>query len=74
VAFYTDKASLFRTTEKRRRDEPAVDQDPKDMPPAQIGRALRELNIPWVAAHSPQAKGRVERSFDTAQERLVKDW
>jgi hypothetical protein len=50
-----------------------VDQDPKQMPPTQIGRALRELNIVWIAAHSPQAKGRVERSFDTAQDRLVKE-
>jgi transposase len=73
AAFYTDKASLFKTTEKRRRDEPGVDQDPKDMPPTQIGRALQELNIVWIAAHSPQAKGRVERSFDTAQDRLVKE-
>src|SRR5271157_5564018 len=38
----------------------------------QIGRALRELGIGWVAAHSPQAKGRVERFFGTAQDRLVK--
>jgi transposase len=73
AAFYTDKASLFHTPEKRRRDEPGVDQDAKDMPPTQIGRALRELNITWIAAHSPQAKGRVERSFDTAQDRLVKE-
>ena len=73
VGFYTDKASHFHTTEKRRRDEPGADQDPKVMPPTQIGRALRELNITWIAAHSPQAKGRVERSFDTAQDRLVKE-
>lgn len=73
LAFYTDKASLFNTTEKRRRDEPGVDQDAKEMAPTQIGRALRELNITWIAAHSPQAKGRVERSFDTAQDRLVKE-
>jgi len=72
LAFYTDKASLFRNHEKRRRDQPGVDQDPVEMPPTQIGRALRELDIGWIAAHSPQAKGRVERSFDTAQDRLVK--
>ena len=42
------------------------------MPPTQIGRALRELAILWIAAHSPQAKGRVERGFLTAQDRLVK--
>src|ERR1700688_1310585 len=72
LAFYTDKASLFRTAEKRRRDEPGVDKDPVEMPPTQIGRALRELGIGWIAAHSPQAKGRVERNFGTAQDRLVK--
>jgi transposase len=71
-AFYTDKASLFRNNEKRRRDEPGVDKDPSEMPPTQIGRALRELGITWIAAHSPQAKGRVERNFGTAQDRLVK--
>jgi hypothetical protein len=73
VAFYTDKASLFQTAEKRKRDEPGVDKDPVEMPPTQIGRALRELGISWIAAHSPQAKGRVERSFQTAQDRLIKE-
>ena len=72
VAFYTDKASMFHTTEKRKRDEPGVDKDPVEMPPTQIGRGLRELGIAWIAAHSPQAKGRVERNFGTAQDRLVK--
>jgi transposase-like protein len=72
LAFYTDKAGLFQTAEKRRRDQPGVDQDPREMPPTQIERALRELGITWIPAHSPQAKGRIERSFDTAQDRLVK--
>lgn len=72
LAFYTDKASLFQTAEKHKRDEPGVEKDAVQMPPTQIGRALRELAIPWIAAHSPQAKGRVERGFLTAQDRLVK--
>src|SRR5881394_2846151 len=72
LAFYTDKASLFQTAEKRKRDEPGVEKDVLEMPPTQIGRALRELGITWIAAHSPQAKGRVERNFGTAQDRLVK--
>jgi transposase InsO family protein len=72
VSFYTDKASLFETAEKHKRDEPGVEKDPVEMPPTQIGRALRELGIGWIAAHSPQAKGRVERNFGTAQDRLVK--
>jgi transposase len=72
LAFYTDKASLFQTAEKRKRDEPGVEKDAVEMPPTQIGRGLRELGITWIAAHSPQAKGRVERNFRTAQDRLVK--
>jgi hypothetical protein len=72
LSFYTDKASLFQTPEKRKRDEPGVEKDAVEMPPTQIGRALRELGISWIAAHSPQAKGRVERNFGTAQDRLVK--
>jgi transposase len=67
LEFYMDKASHFVTTPKKNhpvRDEP--------LPPTQIGRALQELGIGWILAHSPQAKGRVERSFQTAQDRLVK--
>ena len=72
LAFYMDRASLFRTAQKRRRDEPGVDQDPVGMPPTQIVRALQELGIASISAYSPQAKGRVERNFGTAQDRLVK--
>lgn len=72
LAFYTDKAALFLTTAKRLRDRPGEAVDQAEMPPTQIGRGLRELGITWIAAHSPQAKGRVERSFQTAQDRLVK--
>jgi hypothetical protein len=73
VSFYTDKAALFRTAPKVKRDETALARDERDpLPPTQIGRALKELGIVWIGAHSPQAKGRVERSFGTAQDRLVK--
>jgi hypothetical protein len=34
---------------------------------------LQELGIEWIAAHSPQAKGRIERLFETLQDRLVKE-
>lgn len=71
--FYTDKASLFQTAPKIARDVKAVPRDEREpLPPTQIGRSLAELQIAWIAAHSPQAKGRVERSFQTAQDRLVK--
>jgi transposase len=72
VAFYTDKASHFQTAPKTSRHLSRVERDPKELPPTQIGRGLGELGIAWIAAHSPQAKGRVERSFLTAQDRLVK--
>ena len=73
VAFYTDKAALFQTAPKIPRDQKQLARDEREpLPPTQIGRALRELGIVWIAAHSPQAKGRVERSFGTAQDRLVK--
>ncbi len=72
LAFYTDKASIFRTAEKHKRDEAGIGKDQVEMPATQIGRALQELGIVWIPAHSPQAKGRVERNFGTAQDRLVK--
>jgi Homeodomain-like domain len=67
VSVYTDKASLFQVTPHgmHHRDAPEEQR-------TQIGRALKELNIEWIAAHSPQAKGRIERAFQTAQDRLVK--
>jgi hypothetical protein len=73
LAVYTDKAGLFQTAVKTRRDEQREGKDKPETPPTQIGRALRELGIEWIPAHSPQAKGRVERSFQTAQDRLVKE-
>jgi len=68
-AFYTDKAGLFRVNGKR----PAYGEEggPQEGE-TQIGRALRELGIELIHAHSPQAKGRVERCFGTLQDRLVK--
>lgn len=72
LGYYTDKAALFQTAEKTNRDGSRKGKGREELPPTQIGRALQELGIPWIAAHSPQAKGRVERGFLTAQDRLVK--
>jgi hypothetical protein len=68
LEFYTDKASLFNVNPRLHYNKHLSETPAK----TQIGRALEELGIGWIAAHSPQAKGRVERSFDTAQDRLVK--
>ncbi len=60
VAFYSDRHSIFRK------------HDPEDPDPTQFERAVRALDIAPILALSPQAKGRVERSFQTLQDRLVK--
>jgi hypothetical protein len=69
VDVYTDRDSMF--TVAPRPGESEAERRQADRL-TQIGRALRELGIGWIAAYSPQAKGRVERSFGTDQDRLVK--
>jgi hypothetical protein len=69
VEVYTDRDSMFVVTPKAKQNQTEWRQADR---PTQIGRALRELGIGWSAAHSPQAKGRIERSFETDQDRLVK--
>ena len=63
VALYSDKHSIFRINAK--------DADPEAE--TQFSRASRELGIECIHAHSPQAKGRVERVNQTLQDRLVKE-
>jgi hypothetical protein len=69
VDVYTDRDSMF--TVPRRAGESEDEQREADRL-TQLGRALRELGIGSILAFSPQAKGRIERSFLTAQDRLVK--
>jgi len=69
VDVYTDRAAMFMVTP--RAGESAQRRQEQDRL-TQIGRGLRELGIGWIPAYSPQAKGRVERSFGTDQDRLVK--
>ena len=64
VAFYSDKHSVFRATNPNTEGEQSM---------TQFGRALAELNIEILCAHSSQAKGRVERANRTLQDRLVKE-
>lgn len=68
LSFYTDKAGLFRANPRRI----GYGEERTEEAETQIGRALRELGIELIHAHSPQAKGRVERCFGTLQDRLVK--
>jgi len=39
--------------------------------PTHFGQVLRDLGVGYIAAHSPQAKGRIERLWETLQDRLV---
>ena len=70
VDYYTDRDSMFMVPP--RPGESKEQQRAADRL-TQIGRALRELGIGWIAAYSAQAKGRVERSFLTDQDRLIKE-
>jgi len=64
LGVYTDRHSVFH-----------VERGPNsgNVPLTQFGRALRELGITHVQAHSPEAKGRVERANGTFQDRLVSE-
>ncbi len=70
LALYTDKHSVFVTT---RPVQWAEQLDGNKTARTQFGRALDELGIGSIPAHSPQAKGRIERLFGTLQDRLVKE-
>lgn len=62
-AFYSDKNSIFRI------NQPRVTVELQ----SQFARAMQELDIELICAHSPQAKGRVERANATLQRRLVRE-
>jgi transposase len=63
VSLYSDKHSIFRI------NAAVADAEAE----TQFSRAARELGIDCIHAHSPQAKGRVERANQTLQDRLVKE-
>lgn len=65
VALYVDKGGVYRVNKHY--------EDEADRPATQFARAMAELGVEVIWAHSPQAKGRVERGFETHQDRLVKE-
>jgi len=69
LALYVDRNSIFHVNRPASRQEALAGREAQ----TQFGRALRELGIENIPASSPQAKGRVERSFGTEQDRLVKE-
>jgi transposase len=69
LALYTDQHTTYKSPALPTVEEQLADRQPH----SQFERALAELGVTVIHAHSPQAKGRVERLFKTLQDRLVKD-
>jgi transposase len=68
-ALYVDRHGIF---ERRRRAPLTLEEELAGGPrPTQFGRVLAELGITAIHAHSPQAKGRIERLWQTFQDRLA---
>jgi transposase InsO family protein len=70
LALYMDRHGIFRRNDDHWSLE---EQLAGEQTPTQVGQALRELGIEMIFALSPQAKGRVERLFNTLQDRLVQE-
>ena len=62
LALYVDKHSIFRINRETLKDSET-----------HFARVLRDLDIELICAHSPQAKGRIERANGTLQDRLIKE-
>ncbi len=65
VSIYLDRHSTYKINSKSLFDDPKV--------LTQFERAMQDLDIQVIHAHSPQAKGRIERLFGTLQDRLIKE-
>ena len=65
VSIYLDKFSTYKINHKAAQDNTQLI--------TQFQRACQDLGIELISAHSPEAKGRVERMFETLQDRLVKE-
>lgn len=69
MSIYMDKHTTYKSPAA-----PTMEEELSGMTPlSEFGRALAELEVEIIHAHSPQAKGRIERLFGTLQDRLVKE-
>jgi transposase len=69
LAAYADRHTIFQSPLK-----PTIEQELTGaVPKSQFARLLEALGVELIAAHSPQAKGRIERLWQTFQDRLVKE-
>ena len=69
TSLYLDKHTAYKSPAKPTIEDRLAGREPQ----SQFERAMRELGVQVIHAHSPQAKGRVERLFRTFQDRLVKE-
>lgn len=66
---YLDKHTTYKSP-----SAPTLEDELNGTEPlSEFGRASQELGVELIHAHSPQAKGRIERLFKTLQDRLVKE-
>ncbi len=68
-SIYADRHSVFWTD----REPTLAEQLINKKPTTEVGRGLEELAVTLILAHSPQAKGRIERLWNTFQDRLVSE-
>jgi hypothetical protein len=69
LSVYLDKHTTYKSNAK-----PSIEDElNNDIPLSQFERALKELGVEVIHANSPQAKGRIERLFNTFQDRLIKE-
>jgi len=70
LSLYRDRHSIFQRNDSHCT---LAEQLAGKQAPTQLGRALEQLGIQQIPAHSPQAKGRIERAWRTCQDRLVSE-
>jgi hypothetical protein len=69
LAIYSDRHMIFRSP----KEQLTVEQELEGVAPGltNFGEAMKELTITHIKARTPQAKGRIERLWNTLQDRLV---
>ena len=66
---YLDRHTTYKSTAK-----PTIEEELRnEVPLSEFGRAVKEIGVELIYAHSPQAKGRIERLFRTFQDRVIKE-
>lgn len=68
-SLYTDRKNVYVTDREPTHEEELTGEEPLTA----FGKACQKLGIHIIEAHSPQAKGRVERKNGVFQDRLIKD-